>query len=202
MLPGIAAPRVTARLFGQLVHTHLYIFTFREGLLARLAHDLRLHASAFEFQLEAGRLRGWVDPSSLEVDGVAHGQRVDGSALSADDKRKIQHNLRQEVLEIARYPRIEIEGSLARGASGWQADVLLQLHGTSRRLQIPVKLEADRAIAEIEIRPSDFGIAPYKALGGAIRLQDRVRVSAIVLAERDKLEAASASGRASMFRPG
>ncbi len=184
------------------MHTHLYIFTFREGLLARLAHDLRLHASAFELQLEAGRIRGWVDPSSLEVDGVAHGQRVDAGALSADDKRKIQHNLRQEVLEIARYPRIEIEGSVARAASGWQADVLLQLHGTSRRLQIPVKLEADRAIAEIEIRPSDFGIAPYKALGGAIRLQDRVRVSAIVLAERDKLEAASASGRASMFRPG
>jgi hypothetical protein len=28
----------------------------------------------------------------------------------------------------------------------------------------------------VSLRPSEFGIAPYKALAGAIRLQDRVRV--------------------------
>jgi len=34
----------------------------------------------------------------------------------------------------------------------------------------------DALRCEIELKPSDFGIAPYRALGGALKVQDRVRV--------------------------
>jgi hypothetical protein len=56
--------------------------------------------------------------------------------------------------------------------------------------------------AEMEFAPSLFGIPPYKALGGAIRLQDRVLVRVHVLAERDKLASLASSDDTYAFQPG
>ncbi|HTU61142.1 MAG TPA: hypothetical protein VMF89_21960, partial [Polyangiales bacterium] len=38
----------------------------------------------------------------------------------------------------------------------------------------------DNMQSVFELKPSEFGIAPYKALGGAIKLEDRVRISVTV----------------------
>jgi len=180
----------------------LQVFTFRDGLLARLAHDLRLSVGRFELTLERGRLQGWFDPSSLTVDGVAHGDRVDAAALSAEDKLKIQQTIARELLETSRHPRIELEGKLGQVDGQFVLDAKLRMHGVDRTLQIPLRLTALGMTAEIEFAPSLFGIPPYKAFGGAIRLQDRVLVRVHVLAERDKLAALASSREPYTFQPG
>jgi hypothetical protein len=180
----------------------LQVFTFRDGLLARLAHDLRLSVGRFELTLQQGRLNGWFDPTSLTVDGVAHGDRVDANALSAQDKLKIQQTITRELLETARYPRIELEGKLGQADGLLVLDAKLRLRGIDRTLHIPLRLTALGMTAEIEFAPSQFGIAPYKALGGAIRLQDRVLIRVHVLAERDKLSSLVSTDQPYTFQPG
>jgi YceI-like domain len=180
----------------------LQVFTFRDGLLARLAHDLQLSVGRFELILEQGRLKGWFDPTSLTVDGVAHGDRVDAAALSAEDKQKIQQTITRELLETSRHPRIELEGKLGHADGQFILDARLRLRGVDRTLHIPLRLTALGMTAEIELAPSQFGIQPYKALGGAIRLQDRVLIRVHILAERDKLVSLASSEQPYTFQPG
>ena len=181
------------------MQTRVQVFTFRDGLLARLAHDLQITVGRFELALDHGRVHGWFDPTSLQVDGAVRDQRLQPAALSADDKRKIHENLTREVLETARYPRIEVEGRLEAITHGYLVAGQLHMHGQSRALSVPVRFDAEGAVAEVELTPSLFGIAPYKALGGAIRLQDRVVVRLTVLAAKETLEAAAASPEPTVF---
>ena len=184
------------------MQTRVHVYTFREGLLARLAHDLRLTVGAFELRLEQDRLHGWFDPSSFRVDGVAQGERVVPGGLSDGDKRKIEETIGREILQAARYPSIELEARVLREAGDLTLDARLRLRGAELPLRIPLRREPGGLEADVELVPSRFGIAPYKALGGAIRLQDRVRVRVEVVAEPDKLEAASAMQQGSVFQPG
>lgn len=183
----------------RVVQTTVHVFTFKDGLLARLAHDLRLTLGRFELTLERGELRGVFDPSSLRVDGVAHGERVDPSALSAGDKQKIEHTIAHELLTVAQHPRIELQGKLGQLDGQFELAATLSLRGVSQSLRIPLRLAADGMTASVELTPSRYGIPPYKALGGAIRLQDRVLIRVQVHGERDKLAALANNEQACTF---
>jgi polyisoprenoid-binding protein YceI len=56
--------------------------------------------------------------------------------------------------------------------------VNMTLHGVTRRLTVPVRLQVhgSRLVASgsFVLRQSDFGITPYRALGGALRVRDRI----------------------------
>lgn len=175
----------------------VHVFTYRDGLLAKLAHDLRLHVRAFEIRVEGGAVRAWFDTHSLAVDGVAHGERVETGSPSPEDRRQIEQTLRREVLQSDQYPRIELSGTLQLQEAGAEVHATLRLHGHEQTLRIPVRPAADGLCADITFAPSDFGIKPYKALGGAIRTADRVRIR--VGTEEANLAALATA--ACVFRP-
>ena len=176
-----------------------FVFTFKEGLFARLAHDLRLTVQSFEITVQSGAVRAWFDASSLSVDGVAHGERVDPDGLSPEDKRKILDTIARDVLQSATHPRIELDGKLVQTGQQTIMDGKLRLHGVERPVRIPVDASAQQLSAEFAFSPASFGIRPYKALGGVIRLQDRVVVR--VVADYDNLAALSANDALTSFRP-
>jgi hypothetical protein len=179
----------------------VHVFTFKEGLLARLAHDLRLSVGTFEIRLARGEVDAWFDVDSIEVDGVARGDRIDRDALSQLDKNKIRDTLRRELLHSAEHPRVEVQGKLKREAASYAVQAEVRLRGRTCPLLVSVQLKADRAAAKVEFSPSQFGITPYKAVGGAIRLQDRVIVQIELLEEAAKLEALSVTGEVCEFGP-
>ena len=178
-----------------------HVYTFKEGFLARLAHDLRLTVGKFEIHLERSKLRASFAADSLRVDGVARPAGVDAGALSADDKADIEDTIRRVLLQSAAHPQIEVHGTLTPVGEGFAADVEVRLRGVTQRLRVPIEIEPDRTVARVELAPSHFGIAPYKALAGAIRLQDRVVVSIEFLEQSTLLENAARSGDACMFEP-
>jgi len=150
----------------------VHVFTFKEGILARLAHDLRLSARRFEISRAGAELRGrfWVD--SLMVDGVVRDGRLDPSSPSPDDRATIRRNIAAEILHTARYPTIDFEGRL----EGESVVGSLTLVGKTCPVRAALRRERDRLRSEWTLIPSRWGIPPYKALAGAIRLQDRVVV--------------------------
>lgn len=159
----------------------LHVYTFKEGLLSRLAHDLRLSVPRFEVGLSAGRVDAWFDPASARVDGVATGDRVDPDALSPRDKATIEATVRDEVLGVERV-RFEgrVDGAPPIGVAG---RLILHPHvggkpGPEMRVEmrVPVRLAGDQLHVETVIQPSAFGVRPYRAMGGALRLADRWRV--------------------------
>jgi hypothetical protein len=182
--------------------TQVQIFTYKEGLLARLAHDLRLSASAFEITLQQGKISAHFAADSLEVDGVAFGERIDPGALSAQDKQKIQHTIQTEILDSAHHPRIEVSGTLKQAHGRSFVEAKLRLRGVERPVEVPIALADGRLTAEVSFAPSAFGIAPYKALAGAIRLKDLVLVRVTAVASVATLEALAASIEPCVFTPG
>lgn len=165
--------------------THqILLFTFKEGLLSRVAHDLRLHVEHFTITRDDEHITARIEPASIVVDGVMHGARLDPDGLGPRDRSKITQTIRTDILRTRQHPNIEFRGRLELpellGRPG-PAEPLrcvgeLWLLGVRRPLTILARREGTRVRASFEIQPSDFGIAPYKALAGAIRLQDRVRV--------------------------
>jgi hypothetical protein len=154
---------------------HVWVYTFKEGLLSRVAHDLRLHVERFTITVEQTEVHARFEANSLIVDGTMQGERFDPGGLGARDKAKIVETIRDELLQTRRYPTIEYRGTLEVG-TGIRVAGELEMLGVRRPLVIAATREGERVRASVTVRPSEFGLAPYKALAGAIRLQDRVRV--------------------------
>jgi hypothetical protein len=150
------------------------LFTFKEGLLSRIAHDLRLYVERFTITREGDEIIAKFEPASIVVDGVMHDDRLDPDGLGLRDRSKITQTIRDDILRTRLHPSVEFRGRLELPGLRCVGD--LKLLGVRRPLTIQARREADRVRASVSLRPSEFGIAPYKALAGAIRLQDRVRV--------------------------
>lgn len=150
------------------------LFTFKEGILSRVAHDLRLHAERFGITRDGDEIIARFEPASLVVDGVMHDDHLDPHGLGQRDRDKITQTIRDDILRTRLHPTIEFRGRLELPDLRCIGD--LTILGRRRPLTILARREGARVRASLSLRPSEFGIAPYKALAGAIRLQDRVRV--------------------------
>lgn len=170
------------------MNQQVLIFTFKEGLLSRIAHDLRLHVEKFTLTREADNVVARFDPNSIVVDGAIQDGALDRGELSQRDRNKIQENIREDILHTKLHPHIEFRGHIEEQPQ-LRAVGELSLAGVRRPLTIVAHREGDRVRATVELRPSEHGIQPYKALAGAIRLQDRVRIELDLDAELLGLEA-------------
>jgi polyisoprenoid-binding protein YceI len=153
--------------------------TSRDGLVAQAGHDLIIDAARWSGELVVG---ADLAPASLEVK-VDLGALVvrDGTGgikpLSDRDKREIAVSARK-ILSADRYPQatftaVSFEPS---GDAGVVAGTLV-LAGQSR----PARLEVSQTApghyhATTTIRQTDFGIKPYSAFLGSLKVADAVQV--------------------------
>lgn len=153
----------------------IQVFTFKEGLLSKVAHDLRLTLGQFEidFDPESGSISGRFSPATLTVDGAMRDGRVDEGALKPKDKREIQGNIQKKILHTARHPEAVFTGSL----DGTKVSGDLSLAGRTAPLDFTATVTDGRIRGRATLVPTRWGIQPYKALLGAIKLQDRVEVT-------------------------
>lgn len=154
------------------------VFTFKEGLLSAVAHDLELRVTEFEIEVSDDRseVKARFDAGSIRVvDAIIDGRRSPGT-LGRWDKRKIESNIVNEVFS-RREPEIRFASESVRAAdSGWEIRGTLTIAGRSRSLTIPVHREEDRAVGEVSIHQPDFGIKPYSAMLGTLRIQPEIKV--------------------------
>jgi polyisoprenoid-binding protein YceI len=149
------------------------VFTFREGVLAAVGHDLKLRVERFEIDADRAHVSARFDASSLRVVAAMRGGDEDSLPLSARDREEIERNVRREVLEAHRYPEIafaskEVLEGRVRGT--------LSLHGRELTGEFAFQETAGRAIARVELDVRRFGIRPYTAMLGALRVAPLVRV--------------------------
>jgi hypothetical protein len=88
------------------------LFTFKEGLLSRVAHDLRLHVERFTITREGDELLARFEPASIVVDGVMHGESLDAHELGQRDRTKIAQTIRDDILRTRQHPSVEFRGRL------------------------------------------------------------------------------------------
>jgi len=147
------------------------VFTFKEGLLSAVAHDLEIDVSRFAVEIsdDGSSIEGTFEASSLRVvDPIVDGRRSPG-ALSDRDKRKIEGNIADSVLHPKKHREIrftstEVSETKIRGR--------LELHGRSR----DVELRREGDTARVTLHQPDFGIKPFSAMLGTLKIKPRVDV--------------------------
>lgn len=89
------------------------IFTYKEGLLSSLAHDLRINVTSFVIELGSPEnfITARFDTRSLRVDcAMANGMESPG-LLSQRDQDDINNSIIKEVLKTDIYPEIVLYSS-------------------------------------------------------------------------------------------
>jgi hypothetical protein len=153
------------------------VLTEKEGLLSAVAHDLKIRVTRFELAWDGATLTASFDPRSLRVVNALKSGREDAEALGDADKAKIEQSLVADVLDAKRYPKIEFRSSevVAEG-KGYRIKGDLTLHGVTRGISPKVSLRGDRWGAQISINQPDYGIKPFSAMLGTLKVKPKLRV--------------------------
>ncbi len=168
----------------------IHVFTFKEGLLSRVAHDLRLELQTGAIALDGESVRAEVALEGLRVNGVMRDGVLQQGVLDAGQRSQIERAARTEVLATSSHPYATYVGRATPALAGFRVEGELSLSGHKRPLSFAVSTKDGAYVTSFEIVPSQFGIEPYKAMLGAIRLKDRVRIE-IVMRELEEAGAAA-----------
>jgi polyisoprenoid-binding protein YceI len=100
------------------------------------------------------------------------------------DREEIRRTIGLKVLRSDRYPEITFQSTAMREADErlWHADGELTIAGISCPVQIPIAVEpgtnATLMTASVAIAQSSFGIKPFSALMGSLKVADAVEIRA------------------------
>jgi polyisoprenoid-binding protein YceI len=157
----------------------LSVRTARSGAAAKAGHDLLIHVTAWEATLEVGE-----DPAqtavALEADATSLRVREGTGGMQSlgdDDKANIQKTIDGEVLkrdDIA-FRSTAVE---AADDGNWTVRGELTLVGTARPVSFDLAVAEDgKLTGRAVVKQSDWGIKPYSALFGALKVADEVEVA-------------------------
>jgi polyisoprenoid-binding protein YceI len=152
----------------------LTVHTGRGGAAAKAGHDLEIEVTRWHGTLTLG------EQPAIELQADARSLRVrEGtggiSPLGDEEKASIAQTIDDEVLKgadiVFRSTSVKIEGRRleVRGE--------LELLGRRAPVEFPLRLEGDRITGSAMVKQTDFGIKPYSALFGTLKVADVVEVA-------------------------
>jgi len=153
----------------------LLVFTYKEGLLSRVAHDLKLRVGEFTIEWDGDSVSASFESTSISVINAMKRGRENPRALGAGDRGKIVENMRKDVLQSARYPDIRYRSTgVYAQAQSVRVEGELTLVGVTRPVQAQLRRRGARWEGRISLHQPDFRIRPFSALMGAIKVKPDV----------------------------
>jgi polyisoprenoid-binding protein YceI len=148
------------------------------GLLRAVAHSPTLTARPERVTVDLAEPAGGAVDATVEASFAAVAIEAPAD-ISASDRDKMVDNVRgREVLDAARFPTIDFRGRYEGTLEGGTLSGDLRVRGVARRVSMRVRVarEAGALVARgaWEGRLTDLGVRPFKALLGAIKLEDRI----------------------------
>ncbi|WP_214416567.1 YceI family protein [Sphaerisporangium fuscum] len=158
----------------------LLVRTTRTGLGAKAGHDLTIEVTRWQGRAE-------IDPGdaaacSLVVEADARSLTVrEGTGgvkpLTDRDRADIGGNIRQKVLHTDRHPTIIFRSVRVAGtAESFQVEGDLTIAGVTQPLTVTGRMSDGRVQGSATVTQTRWGIKPYSAFFGALRLDDDVEV--------------------------
>ncbi len=152
----------------------LVVNTRRTGAASKAGHDLEMVVTSWSARLVLGEqasVKLSADGSSLRV------RQGRGGVQPLDDEDK--DNIRQTIdNEVLKRTRIEFHSTeVEREENGMQVRGELTLMGRTRPQTFALELEDARLTGGATVKQSDFGMKPYSALFGALKVADEVEVT-------------------------
>lgn len=141
---------------------------FREGLLTSFGHDVTLRVT--NLSLEVGDDDGITanfDPGSLRVT----------TDISESDRKDIEKNA-VKVLDPRKYPKIQFRSvSVVRDGDLARIEGDLTLHGVTSPISVEARDDGARWNSTVFLDQRKFGIKPFSAMLGALKVKPEVEVT-------------------------
>ncbi|MGQ0625290.1 MAG: YceI family protein [Sporichthyaceae bacterium] len=159
---------------------HLYLRTTREGMAARVGHDLQLEITRWSGTLIVDS--DVPDRSALEVEADLTSITVLAGTggvmdLTEKDKTEIAKNARK-ALGVDAFPTASFRATaMPSSTEHGRIEGILTLHDSSG----PLHLDFDQGEGPVwrargQVTQTEFGIKPFKGMLGALRVADIVTV--------------------------
>ena len=164
------------------------VFTGSSGALGFLGHDHVIAVPSFtgEARIDTTDLKQF----ALTIEAPADSLRVI-EEKDAGDRRKIESDMKQDVLESPAFPTIALRGvgfrpagpdsgqAIAWGMHKGHLQLEINLHGVSRTIEVPLQLELDpnqvRARGKFAITHADFNL-PRKKVAGVVNVAEKLEI--------------------------
>lgn len=158
----------------------LLLKTGRTGLGRRAGHDLtieatRWHADVAVNTTDPGQSSAAVtiEAGSLQVRDGAGGIKP----LTDADRASIKTTIDEQILRTAEHPVITFTSAQVTGTPGaFQITGDLTILGQARPVIVHGSINAGRLRGRATVTQSQWGIKPYSAFAGALRLADDIQV--------------------------
>ncbi len=147
----------------------ILVFTFKEGLLSAVAHDLKLRVSTGTVEVEGTQVRADFDAGSLRLVAPMKDGAENPTAIPRLVYGEVEKNTAKDVLDAKRYPAITFTSSQITDT---EVVGQLTLHGQTRE----VRGRRSGRTAEFSLDQRDFGIKPFSAMLGTLKVKPVITV--------------------------
>ena len=162
---------------------NLYVYTFKEGLLSKLAHDLLIDITDFKVNLEvpdaglaSGSMELEIQANSLKVVcALKDGERTD--ALKEKDIADIERDMGVKVLHPDKYPTATFcSKTIQEKDGGYKINGDLSLHGVTKSIDFDIDANGEHIKGMITLLQKDYGIKPFKAMMGTLKIKNEINI--------------------------
>jgi len=171
--------------------SRLTVRVFAKGVLSALGHNPTV--AVRDFSGEA-----WVDAEKVEAAilrmTIAAASLGVTDDISDKDRREIEGQMFEDVLEVTDYPEIVYACSrvsankTGEGQYSVELNGELTLHGVTRNQAVTARVMLQgttlTAFGDFPLNQTDYGIRLVSALGGALKVKDEVKCSFNIVAQK------------------
>ncbi|MGH8902387.1 MAG: YceI family protein [Egibacteraceae bacterium] len=163
---------------------HLVVRVYREGFASAMGHDLVLEATNWSAKVTVdgddptrSSVTATADVQSLEVREATGGAKP----LSTSDRADIKKNI-EKTLGGNRYSEIAFRSTAVTAPAADRGTMAgeLTIKGVSRPVEFELTVDGGRVKASTTVVQSEWGIKPFSAFMGALKVRDAVEIEADV----------------------
>ena len=157
----------------------LLLKVYREGVASKMGHDLVIEVKDWSAKVDVNP----EDPGQSSVEATAQVPSfsvLEGTGgakdLSRGDKADIKKNIDEKILSGS--PTITFRSTGGATMNGARASVPgeMTINGTTRPITVDINLDGGKARMAFRVVQTEFGIKPFKAFMGALKVRDDVDV--------------------------
>ena len=183
---AVAQYRIDASRSKFIVHAN------RSGIAWFKGHSHRIAVKDFQGTAELDL--SVVNPASLQMTVRAASLEETDPVFTPEQKKIINKELNEIVLETAKYPEItfksaDVKGSLVSGRFDVRIGGDLTLHGVTKHIEIPatVTINGDtmRAVGEFETDRKDFNVNATEAFHGFVKVKHHLKFEFDIVGTRE-----------------
>lgn len=158
----------------------LNLSVYKDGVAKAMGHDLTLEVTEWQAEVVVDD-----DPGKSSVSASARTQSIkvlEGhggvKALSDKDKGDIIKNIDNKILKTDQYRDVTFESkSVKGGGDHFEVDGDLTIMGNTSPATMTIDVNGNSAKGHIPVNQTDFGIKPFSAMMGALKIKPNVDIT-------------------------